>query len=159
MKLLFSLFLMLTFIYADEIQRLDLIVKDIEQLRVNYDISQDELKKCQAKLLKSNDKNKIIKKYEENINNLENQIYFLNKIIKNKNIEIEILKNGKNKNQIICKDGLENQIDEFPKLKMRNPTKKDVAKDTTPTTYRVSQDSIIYSAIDGVEIAEYIILS
>ncbi|MEJ2373692.1 MAG: hypothetical protein P8Y16_07900, partial [Sulfurimonas sp.] len=152
MKLVFSLFLLLVFVNADEMQRLDLIVKDIEQLRINYELSQKNLKRCEEKTLNLDSKNKINEKYEEEINNLENQIYFLNKIIKNKDIEIEKLKVPKIKNQIICKNYMKKQINEFPELKMRNLTKVDTVKDTTPTTYRVSQDSIIYSAIDGKEI-------
>ncbi|MEJ2414859.1 MAG: hypothetical protein P8Y22_06295, partial [Sulfurimonas sp.] len=155
MKLVFSLFLMLVFVNADEMQRLDLIVKDIEQLRINYELSQKNLKRCEEKTLSLDDKNKINEKYKEEINNLENQIYFLNKIIKNKEIEIEKLKVSKNKNQIICKNNLKKQINEFPELKMRNSKKVDTVKDTTPTTYRVSQDSIIYSAIDGKEIDKW----
>ncbi len=155
MKLVFSLFLMLVFVNADEMQRLDLIVKDIEQLRINYELSQKNLKRCEEKTLSLDDKNKINEKYKEEINNLENQIYFLNKIIKNKEIEIEKLKVSKNKNQIICKNNVKKQINEFPELKMRNSKKVDTVKDTTPTTYRVSQDSIIYSAIDGKEIDKW----
>jgi hypothetical protein len=155
MKLVFSLFLMLVFVNADEMQRLDLIVKDIEQLRINYELSQKNLKRCEEKTLNLDSKNKINEKYKEEINNLENQIYFLNKIIKNKEMEIEKLKISKNKNQIICKNNMKKQINEFPELKMRNSKKVDTVKDTTPTTYRVSQDSIIYSAIDGKEIDKW----
>jgi hypothetical protein len=155
MKLVFSLFLLLVFVNADEMQRLDLIVKDIEQLRINYELSQKNLKRCEEKTLNIDSRNKINEKYEEEINNLENQIYFLNKIVKNKYIEIEKLKVPKIKNQIICKNDMKKQINEFPELKMRNSTKVDTVKDTTPTTYRVSQDSIIYSAIDGKEIDKW----
>lgn len=152
MKLVFSLCLLLVFLHADEMQRLDLIVKDIEQLRVNYELSQKELKTCKENLLNKNDKSKIKEKYLEEINNLENQIFFLNKMLKNKDIEIEKLKIHKTKTKLICKNNLKNQTNEFPELKMRNAKEADTVKDTTPATYRVSQDSIIYSAINGKEI-------
>ncbi|WP_428738664.1 hypothetical protein [Sulfurimonas sp.] len=168
-KIVFMVFLFVLILNADDMQRLDEIVKDIENLRISYDKSQDSLNKCQIQLHDQQEKNMILQKelknestetYMKSINvsdieNLKNQIKNLKKQIKNKDNEILLLKNKNNKimdNQIKKENTLENEINNFPELKMRKQPK---LVDNTPTTYRLTQESIIYSGIDGVEVDKW----
>ncbi|QOP41181.1 hypothetical protein [Sulfurimonas marina] len=168
MKLVLSLFIVLSLSNGDEMQRLDSIVKDIENLRVNYDRSQEKLQECEVKLLDEQQKttllqtelkssssaNKENKKYIDKINNLENQIKYIKSILKNKEEEIAKLKlpkQEKKKSQIKVECSLENQINPFPELKMR----ESAWKSTKATTYRLKQDSAIYSDINGKKIGKW----
>ncbi|WP_304543535.1 hypothetical protein [Sulfurimonas microaerophilic] len=168
MKLVLSLFIVLSLSNADEMQRLDSIVKDIENLRVNYDHSQEKLQECQVKLLdeqqkaallqtelkNSGSQNKENKNYVDKINNLENQIKYMNSILKDKEKEIARLKLPKKeivKTKINDKCNLESQINPFPELKMRESGQRT----TKATTYRLKQESVIYSDINGKEIARW----
>ncbi|MFT7860049.1 MAG: hypothetical protein ABXS93_03840 [Sulfurimonas sp.] len=173
MRLFFSLLFLFALLNGeDEFQRLDTIVKDIEELRLNYDHSQDELKKCQVKLLDEEQKNTLLlkelkgdgspeidkKNYNEKINNLKNQISYLKNIVKIKEKEIKKLKsNNKKKVKIKQKNKkcMENKINEFPKLQMRKQKPEKIVKDTAPATYRLKQTSVIYSSIDGKQIGEW----
>lgn len=142
MRWFFPLIAFTLFLNADEMQRLDSIVKDIENLRINYDLSQEELKKCQVELQDQKEKNALMSEelsdqvYKEKIIYLENQIKKLNKSVLLKDKEIEKLKIAsieKEKNQTNNQKSLENKINQFPKLKMR------------AFTYRLNQDSSIYA--------------
>lgn len=172
MKLVFSLFLILSFLNADEMQRLDSIVKDIESLRINYDLSQEQLKKCRVELSdeqqksallskeltnsssSDNRESKIEKKYKAKINNLENQIKSLNNLVIVKEKELVKLKNiysktSKTQTKVQC--SLENKTNMFPKLTMREEKEKQEG----PATYRLTQDSVIYSDVNGKEIDKW----
>lgn len=172
MKLVFSLFLIFLFLNADEIQRLDSIVKDIENLRINYDLSQEQLKKCQVELSDEQQKNALMrkelqssnsdnnteiqieKKYRKKIHSLKNQIKSLNNLVKEKENEISRLKKRYSKitkNQIKVKCNLDNKTNVFPNLIMREQKEKEVGA----ATYRLTQESVIYSDVNGKEIDKW----
>ncbi|MDH4943805.1 hypothetical protein [Sulfurimonas sp. C5] len=154
MKFFFFICFLLISLNADEMQRLESIVKDIEKLRIDYEFSQTKLQECQTSLQtqKENLANNEI--YINKIKNLENQIKKLENSLKNKNkntVKIKEKKIISLNNKINTDKCIEKKDNEFPNLKMREKQEKD----TTPTTYRLNQDSIIYSSIDGKEIAKW----
>lgn len=128
---------------GDDLQRLDLMVKDIEQLRFSYDNSQKLLEECKSKLFLQEDKDveKISKMYKNRINDLENQIKKLKKQIKSKDKIQEVKTIEKVKIKEVCSNSLNNK-NEFPKLTMRTSRVK-------AGTYRLKVESEIYDEIDG----------
>jgi hypothetical protein len=129
-------------IQADEIQRIESIVADIEQLRIQYQNSQDELVKS-----------------KENIKSLENQIDILKKqeILKEK--QVKSCKNKKVKKvkpkEITLKTIVYKRCEDdnpFPKLLMKNDTKIKYFK---PSSFRLNKNAAIYNARDGVIIENW----
>ena len=158
-SIVIGLFLIFSSLYAnDELGRLESVVQEIEQLRKDYDVSQKELQICRE-TLENKEKPATTKR---NINNLENEIIYLKKILKTKEKEIKILKkqlsDKKCKNQIVVKKSLKKQTNTFPELEMRkkvNPVKKVSIVVTKPTTYRLKKESRIYDGVDGKVIATW----
>ncbi len=154
MKFFFFVWILLVSLNADEMQRLESIVKDIEKLRIDYEVSQTKLQECQTTLHAQQEYSINDKTYIEKIKNLENQIKKLEKSLKSKNENN--LKRKENKvysfdNQIKIDNCSEKSDNAFPKLKMREKQEKD----TSPTTYRLNQNSIIYASIEGKEIDKW----
>ena len=73
MKILLLFFLLVSFVYGDEIKRIESIVEDITKLRVQYKECEDSLKTKLENNQKEN--NRIIK-------NLETQIFEYKKLLK-----------------------------------------------------------------------------
>jgi len=118
--------------FADEIQRIDSIVKDISQIRKSYE----------AKLLTAKEKNILLQQkvqnYNANIKKLENQINQLKNMVKTKEY-----KEKKPMIRAICEeDNL------FPKLKMKN----DKILIFKPSAFRLKNDANIYASSEAVNI-------
>ncbi len=111
MKYLLVFVFFINSVYADDIQRIESVVKDIESLRKKYKLSQEQL------LIKEHREKKQIQK----ITTLKNQIILYKKQLKNKD---KILKKIKKKNKIkLCKP-----VKSKPKIiyrikKFENPNK------------------------------------
>lgn len=156
MKFIFlALSLFSLYLNADEIQRIESVVADIQKLRLDYDKSQEDLSLSLVKLRDEKQKNDILLKRleskENEIKDLKNQI----KSIKNKIIV-------KNKEKVIIKElsqkCTKKQIEKknkFPKLMMRDESKKQVDSDTNPHTYRLNKNAKIYDAQAGAVLFEW----
>lgn len=125
MKFLLVLVFVLN-LYADEIQRIDSIVKDITKLRMDYQKSK-----------------KKIDIYKNKIKTLENELKIANNLLKTKEKNIVKIKVKK----VIC---LNNQKNVFPKLKMRTKIIH-----TKASTYRLNKNAPIYNDIYGKKIGEW----
>ena len=68
--------------FGDDVDRLESIVKDIQNLRIKYDKTQESLDECRYKLKDEQQKNLLIQK----------ELNSLNKLLKAKNKEIAKLK-------------------------------------------------------------------
>ncbi len=126
MKFLLVLVFMLNILDADEIHRINSIVKDITKLRINYQKSQKELNLC---------KNRV--------KTLENKLKIANNLLKTKEskivkVKVKEIKYLKNKENI------------FPKLKMRTKIIY-----TKANTYRLKRNAFIYNAVNGKKIDEW----
>jgi len=154
-SILLAISLMTINIYADEIQRVESILSEITQLRLQKSNSEEKISLIAQKLENEENKNKNLleeleKSYSE-IENLKNQIKILKNSKKSNSVEKVIIKEkvevyGKNK---IKRDN------QFPKLQMRDSEKKGLDIDRNPYTYRLSRDAAIYNAIDGEKIEEW----
>ena len=168
-NLLLLIFLSLYSLQADEIQRIESIVEDIEHLRNSYSKAQDEILMYKYEIHDLEEKNKILKSELESINekdferekekkkiiSLENQVKKLENSVKTKEKENKILIR---KNSILKQKCLKNQIkkdeNQFPPLALQ---KKYIKKEQKPqnityfkaTAFRVNKNAPIYDAIDG----------
>jgi len=133
--------------YSDEIQRIESIVKDIENLRKKYEIVQEEL------ILKKENNDKLNKK----IVTLEKQIKIYKKQLKNKEKELkskkknhkkEICKVKKVKQKIIYKIKKSEKSNKFPKLMLKPEYVKYIKKGMKAKTYHLKEDAYIYSKIN-----------
>jgi len=113
-------------INADEIQRIDSIVKDIAQLRIDYQKSQKELNM-----------------YKNRVYNLENELKIAYSLLKIKEKKLSKTKQKK----VIC---LSNDENSFPKLAMRKKIFH-----TKASTYRTTTKAFIYNDINGKKIDEW----
>ena len=146
-----SLFLTF-FLYADEIQRMESIVKDVTKLRVDYE-------ECKRELAK---KNSVRVGVDLSFND---EIERYKKIIKAKDKKIKTLENRlkkQTKKQIIIKKEYENP-NRFPKLALKSQyTNKKVKKSeekkseqachVKASTFRLKVDADIYDTISGEKI-------
>lgn len=140
MKIIFIILVMLSFVYSDEMQRIEAIVKDINELRGDYEKCQSELKvqkptKISAKILTcqsaQNEALKYKKLYEKE---------------KQKNIALQT-KSYKQENA-------------FPSLMMKKEyqTKAVEVEEIVSfkaSSFRLKVDSIVYDSIDGNKIVEW----
>lgn len=133
---------------ADEIQRIESVVVEIEQLRVNYETATQKLKACQAQLIEP------IGAQEDTseVNNLKNQLKYTQNILKSKEKEIEKLKSAqgakKQKIQIKNEIYLNTQENTFPKLVMREAE----VQHFKASTFRLKKESGVYDGVEGREI-------
>ena len=159
-----------TFIYADELQRIDAIVNDITNLRVQYEKVKEELEACKMKLLDEQQKNKILlneldgytvlskkeQEYEESVKNLKSQIKKLKKHLKPEdNMDV-------NNSSLVVKEknNLKNQIkikEKTIKKELKQVSKKAVVaniqeQEMEPATFRTSKEMKIYNAPMGSEL-------
>lgn len=159
MKLFFiSLVLLLNLLHADEIQRIESIINDINKLEVDYTRVQDDLVEMRMKLQEEKQITKSLrqdlelysnstKKEETHVKkilSLKSEIKKLKKslIIKEKTVKIKpIVKNNLNNQN--CDDD-----NEFPLLLMKEKLKcATIAK-----TYRVKREASIYDGQNANEI-------
>ncbi len=182
MKIVFITLVLLSYLHADDVQRIEAIIKDIAKLRVDYERCESELKdkktalfsadtsSCQKyKELYEKEKNKNVileaqndydkdllksnKNFEKIIKKLEKQIKNQKKLLLSKDNEIKKLqKNSKNE----CE-----KTNEFPKLMMKEKYKKqNYAEKKKITTFkarpfRLKADSYIYDSINGNKISQW----
>lgn len=151
MKYILILIFLFSISYADEIQRIELIVKDIVSLRAKYETSQDELN---SKIINE-------KKQHERILKLEIQIKNYKKQLKIKEKKIKKLKPKKKQN--ICKPEkikpsivykvkkLENP-NKFPKLMMKQKYVKYKKIRMKAKTHRLLRGANVYDAKYGSKI-------
>lgn len=140
-----------SFLQSDDIQRIEKVVGEITQLRLNYNDVQNQLTECQNRL-----QHQHLTKKQKSIENLENEIIYLKKMLKSKDSEILSLKNNmkinNSKNKINKTIYLENKTNTFPKLQKRdsaNKSSKIKVLHTKPTTYRLKHESVIYDNVYG----------
>jgi len=157
--LLFSIYL-----NADEIQRIESIVQEIETLRSDYAKTEDALEISEYKRKDLEEKNKILenelktysdftlkeRNYKAEIASLEKKVEELEKRVKTKEKNNNILKDREIKKVIIKEKPMENQ---FPKLKMKKEYSAEVLEYTKANTYRTECDAAIYNRVDGDKIS------
>lgn len=153
MKILIFFLLLVSFINADEIKRIESIVEDITKLRVKY-------KECQSSLQTKLDEDN--KDSEKIIENLKNQIIKYEKLLKTKDEIIIALKAKKAKENMqkstkkqICKPIKIDKPNKFPKLILKDVYAKENIIKTKPSTYRLKNNAFIYDKIDGNKIEEW----
>ena len=170
MKYILVFTLLFSFSFADEIKRIESIVKDISELRYQNESCQKELdiiknkqiiKQPTEKIQNNKSSNNDVK-YKQKIINLQIQIEIYKNRVKAKNKEIMELRNfKKSNNQIqkneICKPVKFDNPNKFPKLVLKKEyIKKEYSKyvirKTKPSTYRLINKANIYSSIDGKKI-------
>jgi len=165
MKFLFVLvFVMFNYVSADEMQRIESIVKDISKLRGDYEVSQNELNACRAKLDEEKKRNEALTKEfnlyssftKNEIESLKNQLKEAKLSIKNKESKINNSDNEKSKNEENC---LNNQIisdeNQFPQLKMKDKYKDLEMEFFKATSFRLTKKSTIYDSVNGNKIDEW----
>ena len=153
MKILLSiLILLLMELNADEIQRIELMVKEISKLRDAYVKTGTDLATCKHKAkentLMESDYKKREEKYINRINYLENQLKLSKKIVI---IKEKIKNNSQTKNKICLDNQILEDNNPFPKLKMKkefsNSDKK--IEYFTPSSFRVKNSADIYDGVDA----------
>lgn len=142
--LLISLLTLFVYANADEIQRIESIVNDINTLRDNYEKSQDDLSLALVRLKDEKDKNSILlhqlKIAEDKSQKLENKLNILEKKY-NKKVSLTVVKRD-NENK-------------FPQLQMKEGEISHQVIETAAHAFRLNKDAIIYDAQDGNIVAEW----
>jgi len=168
MKALFIAFLLLSFLQADEMKRIESIVEDITKLRAEYEECKNSLKsketlkndskvgEYQKQIKKQRQQNIILKAEVDYLNdfseNNEKIIKKYQKLLKTKEKEILALKK---KLKISPKRTVKKKIDDnpFPKLMPKeNIKQKEEVQITKASTYRLNSDSAIYDSPNAKQI-------
>jgi hypothetical protein len=163
MKILFITLLLVSFLQADEMKRIESIVDDITKLRAQYEECQSSLKSkdtLKATVVKSNkneveyllesvaNNEKIIKKYKKLLKIKENDILALKKKVSNKAIQTP----KKTKPLLVCAKKIDDNP--FPKLMLKEDTElKEEVQVTKASTFRINSDSSIYDSPNGKQIS------
>ncbi|MCW8895067.1 MAG: hypothetical protein OQK48_06905 [Sulfurimonas sp.] len=172
MKIIFITLALVSFVYADEMQRIEAIVKDITELRGDYEECQAQLK--DKKITNSLLNDSTCKKYEDLYKQEKNKNIILkaqtdynDDLLKsNKSLaaSVETLKKQikKQKKLLISKDNEINKLLNNKKIcKKENVFPKLMMKQEVTTTkfkarpFRLKIDSDIYDSIDGNKIDEW----
>ena len=142
---------------ADEVQRIESIVKDINKLRSDYSKLDDELALYKYNLKDEKEKNDILNK---EIDSLNSQLKKLNNSLKAKDNRNKNTKNNYSKNstyKIKLDKCLENQRTRkenvFPTLVMKEQYR--LNQETLyfkPSSFRLNKEADIYDAINGNKI-------
>jgi septal ring factor EnvC (AmiA/AmiB activator) len=162
MKTLFIAMLLVSFVYSDEMARIESIVQDITKLRTQYEECKSTLKGMEtlkADVVKTDNCKELKSKYaslDKSCLNSEKLLQKYKKLLKIKDNEIENLKKKLkllSKKRVSAKQKSDNV---FPKLmpKERNSqAKKEVQEEeiivTKASTYRLKNDSSIYAFINN----------
>lgn len=151
MKYVLILVLLFSLSSSDEIERIESIVKDITDLRIKYELSQDELNEKTANETKQNEKiislEKQIKSYEKQLEVKEKKM----KNLKPKKKQI-VCKPVKRKPTIIYKTQKLENPNKFPKLMMKPKHVKYKKIRMKAKTYRLTSKANIYDAKNGNKI-------
>jgi len=148
MKFLLALFLTLGLSHADEMQRLDLIVQDITQLRSDYEVCEEKVQALQVKLQDEKDRNSILL---QEVNEADS---FANKEKKYTNVIAKLKREiDKQKKKIRQLSNSENNVpvlemkDDFKNTTLLSQDKKLFVFEARP--FRLNKESDIYSDLDG----------
>ena len=139
----FLLVVVFTFtLWGDEIQRIESIVKDIEELRKQYDASLEQHQKDSEK----------IKQYEQVIKSLKIKIKNQEKLLKNKEN-----KNKKTVKTKKCIYEIKKNDNKFPNLVMKHTQKDSTVQIEyfTASAFRLRHDAPIYNDVKGSVIATW----
>jgi len=131
-KTVFICLVLVFSVFGDDIDRVESIVKDIQNLRIKYDKTRESLDKCRYKLKDEQQKNLLIKK----------KLNFLNKLLKAKNKEIAKLKKGAVPKKSVK---ISQEQNNFPKLQMKIQKFK-------ASAFRLNKDTDIYDGVGGKKI-------
>jgi len=151
MKYCFVFVCLVFTLFADDMQRLESMLKDIRDLKIKYEECKNTMAEKSSQhvidLVCKETKNDELKKYK--------------KLLKSKEEKIKSLKNKlkeKSKTQIIIKEKYENP-NKFPKLALKakyinkkQNIKKEECIHIKPSVFRLKSESKIYDAISGKEI-------
>lgn len=162
MKLILLLLLALSYSSADEITRIESIVKDINKLRSEYNNVEEELGVYKYDLRDEKEKNAILNKQ---ITSLNNELKRVNKLLKSKEKENETSKNNlksTSKNKTILQKCVNNQIIEddnpFPQLQMKKEFQRNTGESLTSfkaSSFRVNKLADIFQSIDGKKVDKW----
>lgn len=162
MKLILLLLLALSYSSADEITRIESIVKDINKLRSEYNDVEEELGVYKYDLSDEKEKNAILNKQ---ITSLNNELKRVNKLLKSKEKENKTSKNNLksiSKNKTILQKCVNNQIIEdenpFPQLQMKKEFQQNTRESLTPfkaSSFRVNKLADIFQSIDGKKVDKW----
>jgi len=157
MRYILVLTLLFSFLYTDEIKRVESIIKDITELREENEVCKKELDFAKNKQIKKCDFSSKEKKYKEEINKLKEKITKYKKLLNNKNKEIQKLKNLNEAKKIdsVFKQKKFDKPNEFPNLVLKPKYIKYKIEMTKPTTYRLKYNAKIYNKIDGKVIVDW----
>lgn len=165
MKIIFVFLMLTSFVYSDEMKRIESIVKDIGELRADYEKCQNELDEIHApkisaivtkseklerlyqqvkteNMLLKSEINSNANLYEE-IKELKKQLNFHKKLLISKNKTIENLK----KKQLVSKN-------KFPKLIMKKSTESST-EIFKPASFHLIVDGDVYDGINGKKITKW----
>ena len=162
MKILLIILLSLSFVKADEMSRIEAIVADITELRVDYNECKKELKNKDTSSIKKY--KKLYKKEKEKNTILTAELEYSSDLDKSNKILSKRVREIEKELKSIKK--LRNKQDDFPKLIMKEEFEKKSVKEQTvheeklvrfkATSYHLKFDSIIYDGIDGKMITKWV---
>jgi len=153
MKVVLSIvFLFNILVNADEIQRIESMVKDISQLKDEYKTTEQKLHQCSNRLqngiVKESEFEKKEKKYIKRIKDLENQLKIARKKAKIKEVKKTIIKTKIKK--CLINQSLEKE-NPFPKLQLKKEFQEKESKIEffKPSSFRVNKEADIYDSVYG----------
>jgi len=167
MRVILSLlFLLNSYTFADEIDRIESIVKEIETLRSNYVKVEEKLEITQHRFRDLQEKNSILESelelysnysqkeedYSVKIKSLEKKIKSLEKKVKTKQSIDNNCKNIIVKKRIV-KEKVDNTL--FPNLKMKEKYKDFEIEYTQANTFRTNKQAEIYDTVEGTVVANW----
>jgi len=144
MKFFWILIITFISIHADEVQRVDAIISDITQLRIENSSCMSQVKICSEKLKNQENKNsELSKKLAIYKNFKKREIEYKNIITKlQKSLQKKTKAFTKKSGAVICKDN-----NPFPKLKMKK--KSHNSNISKAHTYKLIKKASIYDKLDG----------
>jgi len=162
MKLILLLLLLLSYSHADEVSRIESIVKDIKKLRSEYNKVEEELGIYRYDLRDEKEKNSILNK---EINSLITALKKAKKELKTKENENKISKNDLkiiSKNKINLQKCMDSQIiqddNPFPHLQMKKEFQTDedeILSTFKASSFRLNRSADIFNGISGEKIDEW----
>lgn len=154
MKYILILVVLFSFSYSDEIQRIELIVKDITNLREKYEASQEELN---YKILNEIKQNKKILSLENQIKDYLNQLKIKDNKIKNTKLKKKekVSRPVKVKPRIIYRTQKLENPNKFPKLILKKKYIKYKKIKIKAKTYTLTRKADIYDATYGNKVTTW----
>jgi len=153
MKLIIVSFVLSSFLWSDDIQRLETIVKEITQLRSDYEACEIALQSKKITIIPSLDEErekleKKLQKQEKLLLTQDKKIAYLEKLLqkpKNKTVVVAQVCEEENPFQKLM-------MKESPKDSLKAPLK---VRAMAPTTFHLKVDAMIYDAPDGAKIESW----